>query len=250
MTLPVGTKVGRYEIRSKIGEGGMGEVYRARDEKLNRGVAIKVLPASLSQDQDRLRRFEQEAQAAGAGEPRTLERGPIEQYNYGVCWFPDGKRVVFQGREPGHDWRCYIQSVEGGPPRPIKPEGTTRSSTGIFISPDSRLLIASNAQHKDSFYPIEGGTPQPIRHLESGDKIIGWSSDGRSLNLARTQEMPIRVYRFDPATGRRELLKEILPADPAGTSSRNSIFMTPDGKGHEYSVRRVLSNLYLVEGLK
>src|SRR5881296_2781398 len=66
MTIAAGTKLGRYEIRSKIGAGGMGEVYRARDEKLNRDVAIKVLPAALSQDGDRLRRFEQEAQAAGA----------------------------------------------------------------------------------------------------------------------------------------------------------------------------------------
>jgi serine/threonine protein kinase len=66
VSLASGTKLSRYEIRSKIGEGGMGEVYRARDEKLNREVAIKVLPASLSQDEDRLRRFEQEAQAAGA----------------------------------------------------------------------------------------------------------------------------------------------------------------------------------------
>jgi serine/threonine protein kinase len=49
-----------------IGAGGMGEVYRAGDEKLRRDVAIKVLPASLTQDGDRLRRFEQEAQAAGA----------------------------------------------------------------------------------------------------------------------------------------------------------------------------------------
>src|SRR5437879_13916401 len=65
MTIAAGTKLGRYEIRSKIGAGGMGEVYRARDEKLNREVAIKVLPATLSQDADRLRRFEQEAQAAG-----------------------------------------------------------------------------------------------------------------------------------------------------------------------------------------
>ena len=65
MTIAAGTKLGRYEIRSPLGAGGMGEVYRARDEKLNRDVAIKVLPASLSQDQDRLRRFEQEAQAAG-----------------------------------------------------------------------------------------------------------------------------------------------------------------------------------------
>src|SRR5438105_9939472 len=66
MVIVTGTKLGRYEIRSKIGAGGMGEVYRARDEKLNRDVAIKVLPAPLSQDEDRLRRFEQEAQAAGA----------------------------------------------------------------------------------------------------------------------------------------------------------------------------------------
>src|SRR3989454_3001385 len=64
--IPAGTKLGRYEIRSQIGAGGMGEVYRARDEKLNRDIAIKVLPAALSQDEDRLRRFEQEAQAAGA----------------------------------------------------------------------------------------------------------------------------------------------------------------------------------------
>jgi eukaryotic-like serine/threonine-protein kinase len=65
-TVVPGTHLGRYEVRSKLGEGGMGEVYRARDERLNRDVAIKVLPAALSEDADRLRRFEQEAQAAGA----------------------------------------------------------------------------------------------------------------------------------------------------------------------------------------
>ncbi|HXI62633.1 MAG TPA: protein kinase [Pyrinomonadaceae bacterium] len=64
--IPSGTRLGRYEIRSKIGEGGMGEVYRARDEKLNRDVAIKILPVAFSRDQERLLRFEQEAQAAGA----------------------------------------------------------------------------------------------------------------------------------------------------------------------------------------
>jgi serine/threonine protein kinase len=65
MSLASGTKLGRYEIRSKLGEGGMGEVYRATDQKLNRDVAIKVLPTSLATNSDRLHRFEQEAQAAG-----------------------------------------------------------------------------------------------------------------------------------------------------------------------------------------
>lgn len=66
MVAETGTKLGRYEIRSKIGEGGMGEVYRAFDPKINREVAIKILPQALSADKDRLTRFEQEAQAAGA----------------------------------------------------------------------------------------------------------------------------------------------------------------------------------------
>jgi eukaryotic-like serine/threonine-protein kinase len=58
--------LGPYEILAPLGAGGMGEVYRARDERLKRDVAIKVLPASFSSDPDRLRRFEHEAQAAGA----------------------------------------------------------------------------------------------------------------------------------------------------------------------------------------
>ena len=66
MTLTAGTKLGRYEIRSQLGAGGMGEVYRARDTQLGRDVAIKVLPSAYSVDPDRLHRFEQEACAASA----------------------------------------------------------------------------------------------------------------------------------------------------------------------------------------
>src|SRR5436309_2699094 len=65
-TISPNTTIAQYTIVSKIGEGGMGEVWRARDTKLGRDVAIKVLPASLSENTDRLNRFEQEAQAAGA----------------------------------------------------------------------------------------------------------------------------------------------------------------------------------------
>jgi eukaryotic-like serine/threonine-protein kinase len=65
MTLESGARLGPYEILSPIGAGGMGEVYKARDPRLGREVAIKVLPASYSDNADRLRRFEQEAKAAG-----------------------------------------------------------------------------------------------------------------------------------------------------------------------------------------
>jgi len=62
MTLTSGTKLGSYEIQSSLGAGGMGEVYRARDTKLNRDVAIKVLPGSVAHDRDRMARFAREAQ--------------------------------------------------------------------------------------------------------------------------------------------------------------------------------------------
>jgi Tol biopolymer transport system component len=66
MTLAAGTKLGPYEILSPLGAGGMGEVYRARDGKLNRDVAIKVLPEAVAEDADRLARFQREAQVLAA----------------------------------------------------------------------------------------------------------------------------------------------------------------------------------------
>src|SRR5437762_6178923 len=64
MSLSPGSRLGRYEILNPLGAGGMGEVYRARDTRLDRDIAIKVLPGSFSGDPDRLARFEQEARAA------------------------------------------------------------------------------------------------------------------------------------------------------------------------------------------
>src|SRR6266702_4370611 len=66
MSLAAGTKLGRYEVRSQIGEGGMGEVYLAHDTQLDRVVALKILTAEVARDQQRLHRFLQEARAASS----------------------------------------------------------------------------------------------------------------------------------------------------------------------------------------
>src|SRR5262245_14557954 len=65
MGIQPGTKLGPYEIVATLGAGGMGEVYRARDSRIGREVALKILPSSYSENADRLRRFEQEARTAG-----------------------------------------------------------------------------------------------------------------------------------------------------------------------------------------
>src|SRR5881296_1742490 len=80
MTLSTGTKLGRYEIRAKLGAGGMGEVYLAQDTKLDRKVALKILPADVAADQERMRRFVQEAKSVSAlNHPNILTIYQIDQ---------------------------------------------------------------------------------------------------------------------------------------------------------------------------
>lgn len=81
MSIAPGTRLGPYEILTPPGAGGMGEVYRARDTRLGRDVAVKVLPSSYSDDKERLQRFEQEACAAGAPKhPNILVIHHIDTY--------------------------------------------------------------------------------------------------------------------------------------------------------------------------
>ena len=96
-TINPGTHLGPYEIQSLIGAGGMGEVYRARDSRLSRDVAIKVLPRSLADDADRLKRFEREARAAGQlNHPNVMaihDVGTAGGVPYFVCELLDGQEL-------------------------------------------------------------------------------------------------------------------------------------------------------------
>src|SRR5580765_911956 len=86
MTISAGTRLGPYEVLAPLGAGGMGEVYRARDTRLGREVAVKVLPEAFAQDPERLRRFEGEARAASAlSDPHIVTVFDVGQ-DRGVSW--------------------------------------------------------------------------------------------------------------------------------------------------------------------
>src|ERR1700730_15976709 len=97
MQLISGARLGRYEIRSKIGTGGMGEVYLAQDTKLERTVALKILPADVASHRNRMGRFVQEAKAASAlNHPNIITIHEIEQIdsvNFIASEFIDGETL-------------------------------------------------------------------------------------------------------------------------------------------------------------
>src|ERR1700693_5725749 len=97
MSLFPGSRLGPYEIVSVLGAGGMGEVYRARDSRLGREVAVKVLPGDVAADQDRVRRFEQEARSASAlDHPNIItiyDIGSADSPLYIAMHFVEGKTL-------------------------------------------------------------------------------------------------------------------------------------------------------------
>src|SRR5215469_11940221 len=97
MTIAAGSRLGPYEIVAPLGAGGMGEVWRARDTRLSREVAIKVLPADVASDAGRLKRFEKEARSASAlNHPNIVtiyDIGQAESISYIAMERVDGKTL-------------------------------------------------------------------------------------------------------------------------------------------------------------
>ena len=149
-TLSPNTTLSHYRIHSPLGAGGMGEVYRARDDRLGRNVAIKVLPADFAKDEDRLRRFEQEARATSAlNHPNILtvyDIGTHEGSPYIVAELLEGEELRAQlnnGALAPRKAIDYAQQIAAGlaaahgkgiTHRDLKPEN-------LFISIDGRVKI-------------------------------------------------------------------------------------------------------------
>jgi serine/threonine-protein kinase len=146
VTIPQGTQLGRYEIRSQLGAGGMGEVYLAQDTKLDRRVALKILPADVAAHPDRMKRFVQEAKAASAlNHPNIITIYEIDETDSGhfiATEFIDGETLREREQKPlklgeSLDVATQIASALGAAHaagivhRDIKPENVMLRHDGI-----------------------------------------------------------------------------------------------------------------------
>jgi len=183
MTLLSSTRLGPYEIVAPLGAGGMGEVYRARDTRLGRDVAVKVLPSSYSDDKERLQRFEQEACAAGAlNHPNILVIHHIDTYEgspYIVSELLEGETLrdrLHGGALPQRKAIDYSLQVAHGlaaahqkgiAHRDLKPEN-------IFITNDGRVKIldfglAKLTEARDA---DQSQTDIPTRRVETEPGVV------------------------------------------------------------------------------
>ena len=247
MTLNAGSKLGRYEIRSKIGEGGMGEVYRAYDEAMHREVAIKVLPAALSADKERLARFEQEAQTAGSlNHPNILVIHQIETHEgapYIVSELLEGETLrertggVALSQRKAIDYALQIANglaaahEKGIVHRDLKPEN-------VFITKDGRVKILDFGLAKltGSSDGSQSQTEIPTRRVDTDPGVImgtiGYMSPeqvrGKSADH-RSDIFSFGAILYEMLSGRRafrgestaDTISAILREDPPDLSTTN-----------------------------
>jgi Tol biopolymer transport system component len=182
----------------------------------------------------------------GTGQPRTLPF-PGLRVAGATRFLPDGRRLLIGANEEGRGDRVYLVDVEGEKPRALTPENFRGPGP---ISTDGKRFLVRGPDEKAYIHQIEGGEPAPIPGFEPGDVAVGWTTDDRALFVQRSGGPGARIDRLDLATGRREPWREILPSDAAGVVRVSSVYVSPDGTFYAYAYSRVLSNLFLVEGLK
>ncbi len=179
------------------------------------------------------------------GNPVLLPAHGIATYR-GALWFPDGRRVLFNGIQPGQNLRAYVQDLQGDPPRPLTPENIWVLS----ISPDGEWAAAIGPEQGISLWPVAGGQPRLVPSSQPGDRPVAWSADGRSLWIFHRGEVPAEVSLLEVASGHRQVWKKLSPPDSSGVYSIAEFKITRDGGAYFYSYKRVLSQLYVANGLR
>jgi Tol biopolymer transport system component/predicted Ser/Thr protein kinase len=182
----------------------------------------------------------------GAGEPKLLGKSDINCQ--AATWFPDGRRILISGNEPGHGSRLFVQDIPDGRPRAITPEEV--SFLFRAVAPDGKSLVATGPDRRVAIYPVEPGEPRAVPGMEPNDIPLRWTADGSSLFVYRPSAPPGRVEIVDVKTGRRTLWKEMRPPDPSGVEQVGPMVIAPDEKSYVYSYRRALDELYLATGLR
>jgi len=238
MTLSAGTRLAPYEISALLGAGGMGEVYRARDTRLGRDVAVKVIPEELATDQDRLARFEQEARLAGSlSHPNVLTLHDVGMHG--------GAPYLVTELLEGRSLRDLLERRRAPPVMPegiVSLRGSYRDGTVIGMAADGTLARC----------PLQGGDPQPMAaRLPPGSIPLRVSGDGRFVFVGRERfAMPYWVDRLELATGRLASWKALRPEDSTGVPHIVSVVLTADGEAYAYTYGRYFHDLHLVEGLR
>ncbi|HJQ24925.1 MAG TPA: winged helix-turn-helix domain-containing protein [Blastocatellia bacterium] len=183
----------------------------------------------------------------GAGEMKVIESGEIEWRETGM-WFPDSRRVVLMGKEPGHQRRSYVYDLERNELRPLTEEGTVV----MLLAPDGKHMLAGvvgTNNQKVEVRALEGGEARPFTALVDNDIPISWAADNQAIFVVQRGLLD-KVFKLNLATGQREQWKELMHADPAGLLYLSPCSINPDGRAYGYTYFRVLSQVYLVENVK
>src|SRR5579863_605851 len=183
----------------------------------------------------------------GVGEQRGVPTGNVIPAT--GQFFPDSKHIVFQGNEPGHAARVYVMSLDGGPPRPITPEGFGLGPYPRAISPDGKR-IAVVGSDGIALVAVDGGDPQPVRGSQPSDTPLRWMKDGNALFVGQRGETSCPMWRLDLQTGARTPWKTVSPADVAGVTGVACPRIAADEEHYVFGYVRDLSDLFLVEHLK
>jgi dipeptidyl aminopeptidase/acylaminoacyl peptidase len=185
----------------------------------------------------------------GTGEPRELKvDGSFES---GAAWFPDSRRVVVGGAVGKGAYRLYVIDTLDETVKPVSPERIWSGGVRSFaVSPDARFVAGMNAEEKVVLYPLDGSAPVAVPGVEKGEIPIQWSADGQSLFVYRPTSLPASVHRVTLASGQREVWRQLTASDPAGVYKIAPVTITPDGSAYAYTAMRVLSELYLTEGVR